>query len=45
MADVLGTEVMHGKDEDELTLNMVRISQPFLLMSLLTDVYILPRRR
>lgn len=23
MAAILGTEVMHGKDEDELTLNMV----------------------
>lgn len=23
MAEILGTEVMHGKDEDELTLNMV----------------------
>lgn len=23
MAEILGTEVMHGKDEEELTLNMV----------------------
>lgn len=23
MAEILGTEVMHGEDEDEMTLNMV----------------------
>jgi len=28
LAKILGTEVMHGKDEDELTLNMVNVSLP-----------------
>ncbi|KIM79204.1 hypothetical protein PILCRDRAFT_823789 [Piloderma croceum F 1598] len=28
LAEILGTEVMHGKDEDELTLNMVNVLLP-----------------
>jgi len=28
LAEILGTEVMHGKDDDELTLNMVNVRLP-----------------
>jgi hercynylcysteine S-oxide lyase len=28
LAEILGTEVMHGKDDDEITLNMVRMISP-----------------
>jgi len=28
LAEIFGTEVMHGKDEDELTLNMVNVRLP-----------------